>query len=216
MYKYQFKINLLLLLLPFCLQINAQTKHTVTVTNFIFSPSELTVSVGDTVLWNCTQGIHSATADDGSFDSGNAKPAPWTYEFVFDNTGSFRYYCRLHGGPNGVGMSGIITVVNPTGINNDEGIPTNYFIEQNYPNPFNPSTAIRYGLPQESNVVIKIYSVLGQEINELKNESESAGFHQAVWKAGDYSSGIYLYSIDATSLLSGRKFFIVKKMLLLK
>ena len=55
-----------------------------------------------------------------------------------------------------------------------EVVPTEYALYQNYPNPFNPTTTIRYQLPKESKVVIKIYNILGSEVMELLNENKEA------------------------------------------
>ena len=95
-------------------------------------------------------------------------------------------------------------------------IPKEYTLQQNYPNPFNPSTVIRYGLPTESMVVIKIYNMLGQEVTVLKNNAESAGYHEVRWEADKVASGVYLYMIKAESANGDRNTFIVKKMLLMK
>ena len=84
-----------------------------------FAPAEVTVSVGDTVTWTQTgSNPHSVTADDGSFDShpncsfatGECMQQGQTYEQVFNTPGRVQYYCRIHGGPLGTGMSGVIVV----------------------------------------------------------------------------------------------------------
>ncbi len=84
--------------------------QSVTMVNTSFSPQQLTVKVGTTVIWtNKDTMVHTVTADDKSFDSGNLNPGD-TFKFTFMKTGTFRYYCKIHGGPNGQGMSGIIVV----------------------------------------------------------------------------------------------------------
>ena len=94
-------------------------------------------------------------------------------------------------------------------------IPEAYALDQNYPNPFNPDTYINYQLPEETYVVIKIYNMLGKEINTLVNEHKSAGYYTAHWNGKDYNgnqvvSGVYLYQIKAGSYVC------IKKMALLK
>jgi plastocyanin len=75
-----------------------------------FAARTVTVSVGDTVLWrNTTAAVHTVTADDGSFDSGDVG-AQRTYRRAFDRAGTYRYYCRYHGAPGGVGMAGTVQV----------------------------------------------------------------------------------------------------------
>jgi plastocyanin len=76
-----------------------------------FSPSTVTVTQGEMVTWNNTSGVHNVKFDDGSYTMPpSAQAAPWTVSRTFNNVGSFRYYCQLHGGPGGVGMSGIVNV----------------------------------------------------------------------------------------------------------
>ena len=91
-----------------------------------------------------------------------------------------------------------------------------YKLFQNYPNPFNPSTYIRYELARESKVVIKIYNTLGQEIRELVNNTESAGYHEVNFNASGLASGVYFYRIVTTSSNGKISFADTKKLLLLK
>lgn len=83
--------------------------HEVALVNFAFSPRFLTIQAGDTVRWTNQTGVHNVVADDGSF--GNPLSGPgWVYTVTFDDAGVFPYYCEAHGGADGVGMSGRITV----------------------------------------------------------------------------------------------------------
>ena len=101
-----------------------------------------------------------------------------------------------------------------TGVS-DEAIPTVYSLAQNYPNPFNPATTIKFGLPQASDVTIKIYDILGQEVKTLINRNMTAGFHTVNFDASSLISGMYIYRIQATGS-EGADFTDVKKMLLVK
>jgi len=89
-------------------------------------------------------------------------------------------------------------------------LPTGYGLNQNYPNPFNPSTIISYSIPRESNVALKVYNVLGQEVSTLVNKMQSAGNYSVSFDASRLSSGVYFYTIKAGSFMQ------VKKMMLLK
>ncbi len=114
----------------------AQTSYTIetTVSNQ-FSPSQLTIEEGDTVIWkNSSGGLHDVKADDGSFDSGNPSSQQWVYTQVFNQAGTYRYYCSVHGGPGGVRMSGVITVTEPTSVEEQSILPNTFYLEQNYPN----------------------------------------------------------------------------------
>ncbi len=76
-------------------------EHVVEIRDFTFSPSNLTVNVGDTVTWtNAGPSPHSATASDGSFDSGNLNPGQ-SYTFTFHTPGTYPYVCQYHAGMHG-------------------------------------------------------------------------------------------------------------------
>ncbi len=90
-----------------------------------------------------------------------------------------------------------------------------FALEQNYPNPFNPSTRINFNLAVASDVTLKIFDVLGQEIVTVVNGRLSAGTHTAEVSANQLTSGVYFYRLDASGV-DGSKFSEVKKMLLSK
>ena len=89
-------------------------------------------------------------------------------------------------------------------------VPTEYALHQNYPNPFNPTTTIRYQLPKESKVVIKIYNILGSEVMELLNENKEPGIYEVEFNASNLSSGTYIYKISADNFISVKKMLLVK------
>jgi hypothetical protein len=93
---------------------------------------------------------------------------------------------------------------------NDNKIPVAYFLSQNYPNPFNPSTKIRYEIPIESKVLIKVYDILGREVATLVNDYQKAGRYQVEWNAGNLASGVYFYSIKAGDFYSTKKLILLK------
>ena len=79
-------------------------------------------------------------------------------------------------------------------------LPASYRLEQNYPNPFNPVTTIRYAVPAESRVVLKIYDVLGRVVATLVDEVQPPGERSVAWDARGMASGVYLYRLEATGL----------------
>ncbi len=95
-------------------------------------------------------------------------------------------------------------------------IPDEYVLHQNYPNPFNPTTIVKYGIPEQSNIRIEIFNMLGQSVGLLVNSEKSAGYYETTWDASNLPSGIYLISIRAEGLDSKKNFTQVKKALLLK
>lgn len=88
--------------------------------------------------------------------------------------------------------------------------PDYYYIGQNYPNPFNPATTIKYELPVSGLVTLKVFDILGNEIETLVNEEQSAGEYLVEFKSNELASGIYIYQI------SSREFTRTKKMILLR
>jgi len=95
-------------------------------------------------------------------------------------------------------------------------IPEEYILEQNYPNPFNPSTTIRFGLPFQSSVRLTVYDILGQKKELLANKMMTAGYHEIIWNADYFSSGIYIYTVEAKAEENEKYFYSAKKMLLIR
>ena len=105
-------------------------------------------------------------------------------------------------------------------VNIDE-LPREFFLYNNYPNPFNPTTTIKYDLPEESFVKLRIFNLLGEDIRTLVVGKESAGFKNMLWNGKDnrgnlVSSGMYIYNLSAKSLESGKEFHQTRKMVLLR
>ena len=95
-------------------------------------------------------------------------------------------------------------------------IPTAFLLSANYPNPFNPATTIRYALPVRCRVTLTILNTLGQVVDVLTREEQSAGVQEIQWSAAA-ASGIYFYRLEAVSTESpGVTFVETKKMVLLR
>jgi photosystem II stability/assembly factor-like uncharacterized protein len=99
-----------------------------------------------------------------------------------------------------------ITSVNSS----DSQIISSFELYQNYPNPFNPETKIKFQIPKESNVEIKIYDILGSEIFGLLNERKEAGVHEIKLNAAHLSSGTYFYKIVAGEFVQIMKMLVLK------
>jgi len=89
-------------------------------------------------------------------------------------------------------------------------IPNGYSLNQNYPNPFNPSTKISFGLPQRSNISLKVFSALGEQVAELVNGTLEAGTHTYNFDASDLTSGIYIYSLQTDAGIISNKMTLIK------
>lgn len=89
-------------------------------------------------------------------------------------------------------------------------IPKNYSLSQNFPNPFNPVTNIAFSIPEESNVNLTVYDVLGREIKVLINEKLKPGNYQVDWNAQVYTSGMYFYRLQTDKFTDTKKMVLVK------
>jgi endonuclease/exonuclease/phosphatase family metal-dependent hydrolase len=83
-------------------------------------------------------------------------------------------------------------------------------LEQNYPNPFNPSTVLRYHLPSNALVSLKIFDVLGREVAELVNAKQNAGPYEITFDASNLSGGIYFYKLQAGESVQIRKMMLLR------
>lgn len=95
-------------------------------------------------------------------------------------------------------------------------VPEKFELSQNFPNPFNPSTSIRYGLPAEEKVTIRIFDLLGREVRTLvQGDLQKSGYHVTSWNGRDknevpVASGVYVYRIKAGEFSQSRKMILVK------
>lgn len=90
-------------------------------------------------------------------------------------------------------------------------LPSEFMLEQNYPNPFNPSTTIKFGLPRNGYVNLRVYNIIGEEVAQLINKELEAGYHTAVFESNNLGSGIYFYSLNIEgSFTSVKKMFLIK------
>lgn len=102
-------------------------------------------------------------------------------------------------------------------VENNSNIIKSYSLHQNYPNPFNPVTTIKYNLVNSGLVKLKVFDVLGREVQTLVNDFKSAGTHSVEFNASNLSSGIYFYQLSVNEDISNsNKFFDLKKMILIK
>ena len=97
-----------------------------------------------------------------------------------------------------------------TGIHEESIKPLSFKLEQNFPNPFNPTTSIQYSIASMQFVELKIFNVLGQEIETLVNEEKPAGNYRVEFNAAELPSGVYFYRINAGSFNQVRKMLLIK------
>jgi len=122
---------------------------------------------------------------------------------LMQGTDGFIYVMDLYGGK----IDRLI--YNTTGINYSNN-PVNFSLSQNYPNPFNPVTSIKYEIPQNGFVKLKIFNVLGMEISTLVNQTKRQGTHEVTWNASDFPSGVYFYELNVDGFTERKKMILVK------
>jgi sugar lactone lactonase YvrE len=101
-------------------------------------------------------------------------------------------------------MDGIVDV------ENEPGIVAKFELKQNYPNPFNPETTIKYSLAHSSNVVLKVYDMLGREITTLVSAQQGAGNYSVKFNASNLASGMYIYRLQADGVTLSKKMLLLK------
>ncbi len=108
------------------------------------------------------------------------------------------------------GVYKTVSIPMTTGVQQVSEVPLVFALDQNYPNPFNPSTTIKYALPSESNVTLKVYNLLGQEVATLVNDVQKAGSYEATFNASTLASGVYVYRIQAGANVETKKMMLLK------
>jgi photosystem II stability/assembly factor-like uncharacterized protein len=166
----------------------------------IFGVSFTDANTGTVVLYN--QVFHTTNGGGVLYtDSVKEGEGYWTRQLVDSN--NFHGVCLTDANTGTVvGVNGTIFHTTTGGVtsikDNPIQLPEQFALEQNYPNPFNPSTVISYRLPISSHVIIKVFDVLGREVQTIVNEHQSAGNHSVTFRASNLPSGVYLYRIQAT------------------
>ncbi|NOS84089.1 MAG: T9SS type A sorting domain-containing protein [Ignavibacteria bacterium] len=131
-------------------------------------------------------------------------------DMMLDNTGNI----YVTGTSKGIGTNYDYVTIKysqTVGLNQiSTDIPTEYSLSQNYPNPFNPSTTIKFDIPNEANVKITVYDMLGKEVKVLADEFTQAGSYEVNFDASMLSSGTYFYKLTADSFNDIKKMVLVK------
>ena len=126
-----------------------------------------------------------------------------------DGTGNVCILARSGG--NGWSVYTTIKYIEPPSfVEQISGMPQQYSLEQNYPNPFNPSTTIKYSIPTESIVQIKVYDILGGEVATLVNEEKIAGNYSVQFNTNNLVSGVYFYRIQAGDFIETKKMVLIR------
>ncbi len=140
---------------------------------------------------------------------------------VFAQTNPGTAYTKIKVGtfrsPNVVYNTNLTAVVQPVSVEDETESPSNFSLSQNYPNPFNPTTKIRYCVPSNvkremSNVILKVYDLLGREVTTLVNEEQSAGTYEVEFlqASSTLASGIFFYRLQVGNNTQTRKMILEK------
>ena len=143
----------------------------------------------------------------------------WKYSYTYDgNNNLTESFGQEWDGSDWGNMSKLIYSYIPTDVRELTGKFNDYSLSNNYPNPFNPTTTIKYQIPERNFVSMKVFDILGKEIETLVDEEMSPGKYEVKYDASDLASGIYFYQLKVgnPSSGSGQSFVDTKKMILLK
>lgn len=107
------------------------------------------------------------------------------------------------------------TITDVKGIGIVQLVIESFKVMQNYPNPFNPTTTISYRIPKTSNVKVNVYDINGQLINEIVNETQSAGEYHVTWNAANQNgvaaaSGVYIYTVRSDDQIISKQMILIK------
>lgn len=168
------------------LSLVAQTKHLVSVTDYKFTPKDLTINAGDTVVWTNTGAMgHNVNGTQATFPSnpesfGNAVGLNWTYEYIFKTVGHYDYHCNPHAA---FGMVGTVTVNPATAA--DVLAEGNFRL---YPNPASDYINLLFSASAKGSGIIKIYSITGTLVDQkvLPNNAQSYRYDLNGLKKGYY------------------------------
>ena len=128
--------------------------------------------------------------------------------------GGTTYHWRLEANNSngGLGWSSVASFSTKELVSAEPGteVPDDYALNGNYPNPFNPTTVISYQLPEAGHVRLEVYDVMGRRVAVLVDEPTGAGSHEVSFDASEFSSGTYIYRIEAGSFVDSRIMMFVK------
>ena len=111
---------------------------------------------------------------------------------------------------NNMGWAPAIGYGSIVSVESEMTVPEKFVLYQSYPNPFNPVTTISFELPYTGDVSLKVFNILGQEVETLVNEFKNSGKYSIQFNAGGFASGIYFYQLRSGDFVE------VKKMILMK
>jgi hypothetical protein len=154
-----------------------------------------TGSDGSYLITNLDAGSYTLSADKVGFNSSELNSITIDYSSGIFNSNSNNL---------------VLSDNSLTEVQTPNALPVNFELDQNYPNPFNPSTIIKYSIPANSFVQIRVYDVIGREVSTLVKAQMNAGTYNVTFNADNMPSGIYFYRIEAGNFIQTRKMILLK------
>jgi len=190
---YSFLATVFILVLS--LNLKGQTTHNISAAGTSFTPSQITITVGDKVVWKNDEGSHNVNGNKTTFASnpesfGNNVGTGWTYEHVFNIAGIYNYQCDPHAS---MGMTGKITV-NPKTVTSSQSLADGAEKPLLYPNP--ASQYIQLLVPGNYETIrsVKIYTIAGSIVDEKAFSENQETLRYDISQLND---GIYFMEISA-------------------
>jgi hypothetical protein len=136
-----------------------------------------------------------------------------TSYMVNDLLNNITYFWRVNA-TNDLGTSNWSEIwsftTSTTGVDDDDGNPSEFSLSQNYPNPFNPTTSIGFAISNGGFVSLKIYDLLGREVATIVNQRLLPGRYTSTWDATEVPSGVYLYRLSTSAFVETRKLVLLR------
>lgn len=172
--------------------------------NYTITSSDFNMSLNENLYFNdLSEGVSILIDENFNYDFSSNQLAKVEKDI---------YGCAVNSGIQKAVASGLSGrfVISTSPLETAVELPDEIALMQNYPNPFNPSTVIEYNLPEQSEVSLAIYDMLGRRIATLVNETQAAGRYQVSWDANGVSSGSYLYRLEAGGKTITRQMTFIK------
>lgn len=180
-------------------------QNTVTTPGFFFSPANLTVEEGTTVIFDLGDAHDAQQAEDAT----SIEPMDGGFyitfgggEFTFEEPGVYYYYCTAH-----TNMKGTITVTAVTGNRASETIS----LLEVYPNPSQSNTQLKFGLANGADVEVLLFDAMGVKVLELGKRSLTAGEHRLDLDVTSLENGIYTATLVVNGERAVNRKIVVKK-----
>jgi plastocyanin len=189
--------------------------HTVTNSDSAFSPSSVTINLGDTVRFQIGSMHDAVEVSQSTWNARGTTPLAGGFSVPYGGgiavptaIGTHYYVCETHVSS---GMKGTITVNQTTDVKvTNSRIPEVFALEQNYPNPFNPTTNFGFRLAGLEFVSLRVYDILGHEVAAVVNEVLPPGEYRVQWNASALPSGVYFYTLHAGDFIETKRLTLLK------